>query len=67
MKIYEFAAIYIPEEIEGQKTTEKAVIIVSPQTILAKDEKQAAMLAARAIPEGYIDRLDRVEIAVRPF
>lgn len=67
MKIYEFAAIYLPKEIEGQKTAEKPLIIVQPQTILAKDEKQAAMLAARALPEDYISKLDCVEIAVRPF
>lgn len=67
MKLFEFAAFYLPKEVEGQKTVEKAKIIVEPTTILAKDEKQAAMLAARSIPEDYIDKLDQVEIACRPF
>ncbi len=67
MKIFEFAAIYVPEERQGEKTAELAKIIVQPQTVLAKDEKQAAMLAARAIPEDYVGKLERVEIAVRPF
>ena len=67
MKIFEFAAIYIPEENEGEKQSEKAKIIVQPTTVLAKDEKQAAMLAARALPEEYVNKLDCVEIAVRPF
>ena len=65
MKIFEFAAIYVPKD--GLKTADNAKIIVEPTAIIAKDEKQAAILAARAIPEDYVDRLDQVEIAVRPF
>lgn len=67
MRIFEFAAIYLPHERDDGKTPEKARIIVQPTTILAKDEKQAAMLAARALPEDFVDKLDEVEIAVRPF
>jgi hypothetical protein len=63
MKLYEFAAVYLPDEDSNAAPK----IIVSPTTILAKDEKQALMLAARAIPEQYVDKLEFVEIAVRPF
>ncbi len=65
MKLFEFAAIYVPKK--GDKEIEKACIIIEPKTVLAKDEKQAAMLAARALPENYVDKLECVEISVRPF
>jgi hypothetical protein len=35
--------------------------------VLSNNDKEAMMLAARAIPEEYVNRLDRVEIALRPF
>jgi len=34
---------------------------------LAANEKQAQLLAGRAIPEEYLDRIDRLTVAVRPF
>lgn len=67
MRIFEFAAVYLPKEREGEKQSDQAKIIVQPTTVLAKDEKQAAMLAARALPEDYVGKLESVEIAVRPF
>jgi hypothetical protein len=70
MKLYEYAVIYNPlptkEQVErGEKP--KSELIVDVKRVLSNDEKEAAMLAARAIPETYTDRLDRVEIALRPF
>ena len=35
--------------------------------VLANSEKEAQMLAARDIPDEFTDKLDRVEIALRPF
>lgn len=66
MKIYEFAALFNPDDDE-KKDGKKAEIIVKPTTILANDEKEAMLKAARAIPEDFVDKLDKVEIAVRPF
>lgn len=62
MRLYEFAAYFIPTE-KG----EKALIVVAPTTVLAKTEDQAKVLAGRAIPEQYADQLDKVTIVVRPF
>lgn len=69
-KIYEFAVLYHPlatkdQNDRGEKP--KSELIVDVQRVLARDEKEASMLAARAIPDGYTDKLDRVEIALRPF
>jgi len=34
---------------------------------LVNDEKAAFMAASREIPEEYVDKLDQLQIAVRPF
>lgn len=62
MKLFEYAAFYIPTE-KG----EKAAIVVPPTTVLAKTEEVAKSLAARAIPAEYADNLDKVTVVVRPF
>ena len=51
------------------KKDEPAVttIIVERSSLLATDEAIAAMIVARAIPEEYVDKLDRCEICLRPF
>ena len=70
MKLYEYAVIYNPlptkEQVErGEKP--KSELIVDIKHVLSNSDKEAAMLAARDIPEAYTDKLDRVEIALRPF
>lgn len=70
MKLFEFAVIYMPlntkEQIDaGQKS--KPVLLVPITPVIAKDEAEANMLAARAIPESHVDKLDQLTIAVRPF
>ena len=70
MKLYEFAVIYNPlstKEQQDRGEKPKSELIVDVTRTLANDEKEAMMLAARAIPEKYTDKLDRVEIALRPF
>lgn len=70
MKLFEYAVIFNPLPTEDQvKRGErpKAKLIVPITELLANDEKEASMIAARAIPEDYINQLDRVQIAIRPF
>ena len=45
----------------------KSELIVDVTRVLSNNDKEAMMLAARAIPTDYTDKLDRVEIALRPF
>lgn len=66
MKIFQFAALYNPNADERKKG-EKAAIIVPITDCLAADEKAAMLIAARAIPDEFIEKLERVEVAVRPF
>ena len=70
MKLYEYAVIYNPlptkdENERGEKP--KSKLIVDVKRILSNGDKEAMMLAARDIPPEYTDKLDRVEIALRPF
>lgn len=70
MKLYEFAVLYHEPKTkkhdeDGREPESKLLVDVS--RVLAKDEKMVAVLAARAVPADYADRLDRVEIAIRPF
>lgn len=70
MKLYEYAVIYTPLQTEDQmKRGEKpkSELIVDVTRVLSNNDKEAMMLAARSIPEAYTDKLDRVEIALRPF
>lgn len=65
MKLYQYSAIYIPTKTE--KKEDKPEIIVPVTDVLATDDNQANILAARAIPEKYLTKLDRVQVVVRPF
>jgi hypothetical protein len=70
MKLYEYAVIYNPLPTKDQSDrgeVPKSVLIVDVKRVLANNEKEALMLAARDIPETHTAFLDRVEIACRPF
>lgn len=70
-KLFEYAVIYHPKEkkaADGTPLDEKKSIIVQDITrILATSDKEVAMLAAKAIPDEYNDKLEQVEIVIRPF
>ena len=69
-KLFEFAVLFHPRVVRdalGNETQGPDKIISDPVFTLAKDDKEVAMRAARAIPEDYLDKLDQVEIVVRPF
>lgn len=67
MKLYQYAVLYHPTEKQKKDEGLSSKVLVALTTILAQDDKGAAIQAARAIPEQYVDKLDQVEIAVRPF
>lgn len=65
-KLYEYAVILYPTEDEA-KAGKVGEIIVPKNSVLALTQQAAVVAASRAIPEKYLDKLDRVEVAVRPF
>lgn len=66
MKVFQYLILWHPNS-EEKKDGKKSLIIKDFCTLLAQDEKQANLIAARAIPEEYIGVLEQVEIAIRPF
>ena len=69
-KLFEYAILLQPKEridAQGNDVTPPTELLVKPTVILVRDEKEATITAARAIPEAMIGRLAEVEIAIRPF
>lgn len=67
MKLYEYAVIREAKEDRDGEVVQEAAVVVEPTAVLARDDAQAQLLAARAIPEADIDALDRLTVVVRPF
>lgn len=67
MKLFEYAMLLHPKADAEGKEEGKTVILKGVSCVLARDEKQVGILAAREIPSDHIEELDRVEIIVRPF
>jgi hypothetical protein len=62
--LFQYAIIYKPKTEGGEIKSE---ILVDIKSILAKSEDEVKVLAARQIPEKFLDRLSDVVIIVRPF
>lgn len=70
-KLFEYAVLYHPREKKdaaGNPLESKKSILVGEVTrIIAGSDKEVAMLAAKSIPDEYNDKLEDVEIVIRPF
>lgn len=69
-KLFEYAVIHHPKivkDAQGNETQGADTLVVDVTRVLAKNEQEVAMRAARAVPESYVEKLDEVEIVVRPF
>lgn len=69
MKKYLFwVAVYKHPTLKQQRDGEGATeVIVQPKTVLATNEKSAAMMVSREIPAEHMDDPDRLEVAVSSF
>lgn len=70
-KLFEYAVIYHPKEKKDAAgnplETKKSIVVQDVTRVLAGSDKEVAMLAAKSIPDEYNDKLDDVEICIRPF
>jgi hypothetical protein len=69
-KLYEYAIIYHPAQTKDDKDLgiePKSVLLKGPTTVLSATPESVSILASRDIPESYTDKLENVEIVVRPF
>jgi hypothetical protein len=69
--LYEYVIIFHQLQTKEQRDNGEAAIskllTPEPKRILAKDDKAANVMASRDIPEAYLDKLDQVEVVIRPF
>ncbi len=68
-RLYEYAVLMEEKRDKDDELVDEAALVVPITTVLARDDAQAQMLAARAIPEEYVSngKLDRLMVVVRPF
>lgn len=71
-KLFEYAVIYHPKETlngEKEKTNghKKSQLVSDVKRVLAESEQEVGILAARQIPDEYLDRLADIELVIRPF
>lgn len=70
-KLFEYAVLYHPKEkkdVHGNTLENKKSLIVTDLTrVVATSDKEVGMLAAKSIPAEYEDKLEDVEIVIRPF
>ena len=66
MKIYLYCIVYRPND-EEKKDGIKEEIIAPISCCLANDENQARVIAAQEIDTSFKNKLDRIEVAVKPF
>ena len=69
-QLFEYAIIWQPKErtdANGNDTTPASKVLIEPTRTLVRDQGEAMIQASRAIPNEYLDRLDEVELVVRPF
>ena len=69
MKLYEYAVVIDEKRDKDNEITEEASVVVPVTAVLARDDAQAQLLAARSIPDEYVTngKLDRLTVVVRPF
>ncbi len=68
-KLFEYAVLFKPNNEDKGKDDpkEKVEILVDKTSVLASSPEEVSIVAAREIPDAYVERLDEVEIIVRPF
>jgi hypothetical protein len=69
-KLYTYAVLYHPKvikDVAANDIQQKSEILIQPTSVLAVDDAEIKIIASRAIPETYIDKLEQVEIVIRPL
>jgi hypothetical protein len=69
-KLFEYAVLYHPKPSKDENErgiSPKSLILKELTSVLATSDKEVGMLAAREIDPSYLDKLDDVEILIRPL
>lgn len=65
-KLFQYAILWHPTESESKEGL-KSKTLKDVETVLSKDQNSILMRASMEIPSEYKDKLDQIEIAIRPF
>ncbi len=66
MQLFEYVVFFDPGE-EPKEGDPAAQIIDGPHTVLEKTHQAVMLKVARKLPEKWVERIDRVTIAIKPF
>lgn len=66
LSLFKYAVLLHPKKKDGEYEGETKLLL-APDVVLAKDEKQARIKIARKVPEESMNELDMIEILVGPF
>lgn len=66
-QLYEYAIIRHPKPANKNEHSPPSELIAGIEQVLAASEEEAAMKAARAIPDEHAEHLDEIEVQIRPF
>ena len=64
--LFQYAIVLQPKFVDDE-IVQEGEIILEPKYVFAESDREVTIIASREIPDKYMDRLDRVEVAVRPF
>jgi hypothetical protein len=68
LKLFQVVTLLHPKvDKDGEADQDTKIISEGIETVLAADDRQAGLLAARKISEEEIKNLSRIEVIVRPF
>lgn len=67
-RLFTFAVLCHETIDKGQGKEEvKTTMVIEPKTILATDDKVVLLQVAKQIPKDYEDKLQDLEILIKPF
>lgn len=69
-RLYTYAVLYHPRVVKGvagNEIQEKSSILTGPTSVVATTDAEAQIIASRSIPDNFLDKLEQVEIVVRPL
>lgn len=62
--LYEYAIVHNPQFTkEGEESA--STILIPVTQILASNDREASIVATRAIPDDYVGKIDQVDVLVR--
>lgn len=68
--LFQYAVLFHPKnqrDAMGNDVTPPTEIVTPITAAVAHNDQEVSIIAARGIPEKYLNALDEVEIIVRPF